>query len=1149
MAPSSMKYNPAFLDDDRLIKSFVARNAELETILEVLRENTAGSNQHLLIIGPRGIGKTTLVLRSAAEIRTDATLGAQLHPVVFGEETYQVSSPGEFWLEALFHIGEQTGNARWQKAYEELLLERDEARLRARVLAQLMDFADEQKKRLVLVVENLNMLVGDQISGDDAWVLRHTLMNEPRLMLLGTATSRFKEVEEYNQALYDLFRTIDLEPLEDAEVQALWTATTGQGTTARQIRPLQILTGGNPRLIRILSEFAANTSFRSLMDDLTRLVDEHTEYFKHHLDNLPPQERKVFVALADLWDPSTARKVAEAARLDVNTASAMLRRLIGRGAVTMAYKRGKAQYYQVAERMYNIYHLMRRRGPAASRVHAVVRFMVSLYRDEELVRTTKSLVEEARQLTVDQRREHFLAYEAILTHAREPQLTKQLVEATRFAFETMQDVPASLQRLIGLAPQPEPVGEADLRAPDSDALLALRVEDVDDVATLRRLANLLVKLPDRLDQAEAAIRKITKKDPGSASAWHLLGSVLGRVNRSEEALESFDRALELGAMNALVWFDRSATLIELGRPEDALESLDRGLAIDTTFGAIWSVRGALFVSLGRHDDALESFERALELDTNDAAAWFSRGLALRGLGRVEKALESFDRALELDAQNAKGWHYKGVSLNTLRRWEDAIESFDRALELDASSTQVWFARGAAMLALGRADEAVESYDRALAIDPKSAVGWFSRGVVLAALQRPQEALESVDRGLALNAPDAAAWFMKGVALRFLSRPEEALESWDRALELDPKHVRAWFNKGVVLLALGRPKEALEAMEHALGLDAENAEAWFTRATILTALSQWEEALESLNRALELNPKSADGWLNRGTALIYLERSQDALESLDRALELNPESAVGWSNRGAVLISLGRMEEALESLSRALGLDAENAALYLSRGIAYRTLKRFQEAETDLRRALALGIRGVSAPIALVELLLENLNQPEEALVVARESIDQVGSSDGLLNSIAWAFFKYGRKAHWKEAEAWARRTVDGAPESGFFRHTFASLLGAQGKWEEALEQAEVFVRDQEMIDTALDEVIDFFIDAVAAGHEDRVLMIIQASAGVETFEPLVVAIHQRNGAQIDVAREILEVAKDVSARIEARGKELRDGSAPRGVQG
>ncbi|HEX2094182.1 MAG TPA: tetratricopeptide repeat protein [Longimicrobiaceae bacterium] len=898
-----MKYNPAFLGDEELIRSFVARNAELETILGIIRENTAGSNQHLLIIGPRGIGKTTLVLRSAAEVRANPELAARWHPIVFGEETYEANSPGEFWLEALFHLGQQTGEARWQGAYEELRRERDEARLRGRVLAQLMDFADEQDKRLVLVVENLNMLVGEQLDRDDAWALRHTLMNEPRLMLLGTATSRFREME-YNQALYELFRIIELEPLGQEDAQALWTAATGQGITARRLRPLQILTGGNPRLIRILSEFAANTSFQFLMNDLTRLVDEHTEYFKHHLDNLPPQERKVFVALADLWDPSTARKVAEAARLDVNVTSALLKRLEERGAVTAPYKRGRAQYYQVAERMYNIYHLMRRRGPAASRVHAVVRFMVSLYRDEELVRTTRSLVEEVSRLTEDQRREHFIAYEAILSHARAPRLMQRLIEETRYAFETMPDVPESLQRLIGLTPAPEPDRETGPGAPDRGTLLTLRVEDVEDTGTLLRIAGLLSGQPGRLDEAEAAFRKALRKDPRNASAWRRFALLLG----------------------------------------------DR---------------------LRRHEEALESYDRALALEPDDAITWYNRGIALGYLGRHQEAQEANDRALALDPK----------------------------------SVRAWTSRGALLTRLGRHEEALESYDRVLALDPESVLAWSNRGVALGHLGRHEEALESYDRALALNAEHAKTWSSRGIALGRLGRHREALESFDRALELDPG----------------------------------------------------------------------------------------------------------------------------------------DAATHLNRGLLYRVLKRPRDAEDDLRRAIALGAEGTVVSTALVGLLLEDLQRPDEALAAARESLERSGASAGALNSMARAFFRHGRREDLAEAESWSRRAVELAPGSGLFRHTLACLLGAQGKWRDALEEAAVFLADRDLLTTRLDEVIDFFIDAVAAGHGEEVARLIQASGTVETLEPLMVAIRRLTAAQVDVAREILEVAADVVQRIEARRQASRGG--------
>lgn len=991
MKPSSMKYNPAFLGDEALIESFVARRAELERILEVIRENTADANQHLLIIGPRGIGKTTLVLRSAAEIRTEPELSSQWYPIVFGEETYLANTPAEFWLEALFHLGEQTGDARWQRAYEELRLERDENRLRGRALAQLMDFADEQGLRLVLVVENLNMLFREQLGGDGAWVLRQTLMNEPRLMLLGTATSRFQEMDEYNEALYELFRTFELEPLDEAEAEALWTSITGQGTTSTQIRPLQILTGGNPRLIRILSEFAANTSFRSLMDDLTRLVDEHTEYFKHHLDNLPPQERKVFVALADLWDPSTARTVAEAARLDVNVTSALLKRLVERGAVTTPYKRGRAQYYQVAERMYNIYHLMRRRGPAASRVHAVVRFMVSLYRDEDLVRTTQLLVEEAVGLGREQRREHFLAYEAILSHTQEPQMIRRLVEATRFALEAMPDAPESVLRLVGINALPS-------------ALLKLRVEDVDDPKTLLQLADALSQQPDRVEEAESAFQKALSKDPQNAAAWTHFGFFLSARKQS---------------------------------PEQAVEALNHGLT----------------------------------LNPENAHAWSNYGAALHQLGRAEEALDAYDRALALEPDTVFAWCNRGAILDDLRRTEEALESLDRAL----------------------------------ALSPENVAAWLNRATILARLGRHEEALQACDRVLALLAGSKFSWSEHGFVLGYFDFNEERPDSWDRAFDTDPVEAYVLSERGIILRRLGRNVEALD----------------------------------SFDRALVLNANSSPQWGNRGAVLGLLGRMDEALDAFDHALRLDAENVAALYNKGLVLQRMGRKQEGVECYDQALTLEPENVALLLRRGFLNRELSRFEKAKDDFRNAFDFaGDDAKTAATMLLMVLLEDLHRPDEALETARACVQRFNDSADALNSIAWVFFKGGRKEDATEAEAWARRAVDLDPGNGFLRHTLACLIGAQDRWKEAFEHAVIFLTDHEMLRAGLSEVIDFFIEAVAAGHKNEVLRVIQASGAVEALEPLIVAVRRIDGAEVNVAREILEVSNDVMARIEARRMEV-----------
>ena len=153
METKRMKYNPSFLDDNELIETFVVRQAYLKLVMGTVRKNTHDTNQHLLIIGPRGSGKTTLVRRAAAEVRRDPEYNEQWYPLLFGEESYEVASAGQFWLEAIHHLSNQEKGSVWASVYEELRREMDEERLRIMALGKLMDFADEQGKRILLVVE------------------------------------------------------------------------------------------------------------------------------------------------------------------------------------------------------------------------------------------------------------------------------------------------------------------------------------------------------------------------------------------------------------------------------------------------------------------------------------------------------------------------------------------------------------------------------------------------------------------------------------------------------------------------------------------------------------------------------------------------------------------------------------------------------------------------------------------------------------------------------------------------------------------------------------------------------------------------------------------------------------------------------------
>lgn len=394
------KFNPgAFQSDQEVIAQFKVRHYELQNVLDILRDNIeASSCQHALIIGPRGQGKTMLLARTAAEIRSDEQLSQRLLPVRFMEESQEIFNMADFWLETLFYLARECQKFDPQLGQE--LNTRHSAlsdkwgsdSLEDLARGAVLDVADRLDRKLVLMIENLQALFED-VDENFGWKLRKVLQTEPQIILVGSAISRFKGLDDAELPFFEFFWIIHLKPLDTVECKQLWTLISGQDVSEREARPLEILTGGSPRLLVIVASFAQHKSMRQLMEELVVLVDEHTDYFRGNLEFLPKTERRVFLAVIDLWQPSTPSEISIRARMDIRKVSTMLRRLINRGAVIFEGS-GRKRKYAAAERLYSIYYKLRRNRDEAAVVQNLIRFMSAFYTEAEQTEVFSALIEE-----------------------------------------------------------------------------------------------------------------------------------------------------------------------------------------------------------------------------------------------------------------------------------------------------------------------------------------------------------------------------------------------------------------------------------------------------------------------------------------------------------------------------------------------------------------------------------------------------------------------------------------------------------------------------------------------------------------------------------------------------------------------------------
>ncbi|MEM9543580.1 MAG: tetratricopeptide repeat protein, partial [Cyanobacteria bacterium P01_E01_bin.42] len=186
-----------------------------------------------------------------------------------------------------------------------------------------------------------------------------------------------------------------------------------------------------------------------------------------------------------------------------------------------------------------------------------------------------------------------------------------------------------------------------------------------------------------LEQYEEAIisyNKAIEFKPDSHKAWLGCGAALGELERLEEAISSFDKAIEFGSDYHEAWYNRGIALGKLERLEEAISSFDRAIELKPDWHEVWYNRGVALGNLGKLEEAISSYDKAIEFKPDYHEAWSNRGVTLGNLGKLEEAISSYDKAIEFKPDLHEAWSNRGVALGNLGKLEEAISSYDKAIE-------------------------------------------------------------------------------------------------------------------------------------------------------------------------------------------------------------------------------------------------------------------------------------------------------------------------------------------------------------------------------------------------------------------------------------------------------------------------------------
>jgi TPR repeat protein len=399
------KYTPDEMSETEFLERFVVRQEVFDEIFEELKEaDYSVPNQHYIIVGQRGQGKTTLLRKLKLEIERDKKLSKFLLPVKFSEEQYRVRQLCRFWEEVADYL--QTF---YEDMFDGLLSEIeehiDDENYPEKCFSYLEKKLKKHKKKLLLLVDNIDEFL-TKLKPKEQHQLREILLTSSSFVIVGGSTKMFEQQYDYSKPFYEFFKIIRLEALSFDESVALLKVLGDEkqskkideiiAQTPQRIETLRRVTGGVPRTMVMLFDIFVEDNGNAF-DDLMKILDEVTPLYKDRMDDLPPVLQEIVDTIALNWDGMSTKEIAKKTRIESKVVSAQMKQL-EKYQIVDSDAVGKNKIYIIKERFFNIWYLMRYgRKKDRTKVEWLVKFLLAWYSPKELEEKANSFRDKLSQ--------------------------------------------------------------------------------------------------------------------------------------------------------------------------------------------------------------------------------------------------------------------------------------------------------------------------------------------------------------------------------------------------------------------------------------------------------------------------------------------------------------------------------------------------------------------------------------------------------------------------------------------------------------------------------------------------------------------------------------------------------------------------------
>ena len=141
-----------------------------------------------------------------------------------------------------------------------------------------------------------------------------------------------------------------------------------------------------------------------------------------------------------------------------------------------------------------------------------------------------------------------------------------------------------------------------------------------------------------VEQAQA----LTEKYPKAFIVWNLLGASTAQIGKHEEAIEFYNKSIDLKPNYAEAYSNMGNTLRDQGKLDEAIEAYYKAISLNPNYPNFYYNMGNTLRDQDKQDEAIKAYNKAISLKSDYAEAHKNLSFTLLNVGKLQEGLDEYE---------------------------------------------------------------------------------------------------------------------------------------------------------------------------------------------------------------------------------------------------------------------------------------------------------------------------------------------------------------------------------------------------------------------------------------------------------------------------------------------------------------------------